>query len=136
VHAKNLGIEIPSAESGNRSIRTKYLHVHKSKPLIQLAEDSLEYSNNLLAEMLLLRATREKIKKPLSLTESAQKMNDWYAEVLPDKQWEDIHFVNGSGLSPDNLITPELMAKMLSYVHDKKYNGRNYISLLSTSGWK
>jgi len=136
VHAKNLGIEIPAAESGQRSIKTKFIHIHKSKPLVQLAEDSLEYSNNLLSEMLLLRAARKLTNKTLSLPESAQKMMEWFSEKIPDKNWSKINFVNGSGLSPDNQITPELMAKILSFAQNKKYNGRNFISLLSTSGWK
>jgi len=133
-HAQKMGIDLPPATAG-KTEDADLLYQHKSKPLLALTEDMLEYSNNVIADLLILRSAREGKEKPMSLADSAKAMQTWLQAKFPSGKWESTFLENGSGLTPKNRISPRSMIEVLKYTKDRFYGGRSFWSLLSISGW-
>jgi len=133
--AKQSGINIPLPQKGVMPDDVHILYTQKSPPLIKIAKETLEYSNNVLAELLMLRAVRKLENKPLSIEESAFIIKKWYSTQIPRSDWKDIYFHNGSGITSKNRMSPKIISEILDYANSLSFGNRYFWSILSTSGW-
>ena len=88
-------------------------------------------SHNLYAEMLLKRTVAEG-EEPASYSAALDNEKDFLVATVginPD----DFRFVDGSGLSPDDLVTPAAAVKMLRWMYDPLRRGV-YWDLLAIPG--
>lgn len=130
IHGLNLnppqGKKVPS--------NAKLLGYHEGLPLIRLASLGLEYSNNLIAEMAMLKAVKKLTGEKRSLEESAFFMHEWFKKSFPKINWGGSLLTNASGLTIDNKMGPKNMVDLLLMLQDKKFNQRSFWSLLSING--
>ena len=107
---------------------------HDSRPLVDLVGLALQHSNNLLAELIGLGASRQLAGKPEPLAASAARLQAELDRRLGGDAtaWRlDRH----SGLSASARTSPARMAALLAHVRDRRYSGRSFQSLLPVSGW-
>ncbi|HLE10673.1 MAG: hypothetical protein A2504_12630 [Bdellovibrionales bacterium RIFOXYD12_FULL_39_22] len=135
------GIVLPTPLKKNDALEkfTKKLFTNSSDPLLLLAESSLEYSNNLIAELILLKAVNEMKKnsgQTFDLSASAKVLNEWVCQLIGSKFCESNFLANGSGLSPLSRTSPLYWIQLLNLAKDKFYAHRSFPSLLSISGKK
>jgi len=81
----------------------------QSPPLFELLATMLKESQNLYAEMLLKDAGDGTYETALARE----------AECASSIGIHDIRFVDGSGLSPDNLVTPAAVVQLLRWMHQR-----------------
>jgi serine-type D-Ala-D-Ala carboxypeptidase/endopeptidase (penicillin-binding protein 4) len=130
--AAQLGINLPPVkiEKYVRARRGDYsVHQLKGPPLLNLCESALEYSNNLVAESLLLHGAKE-----VSLDKAAAKMKAWLIQRYPTAGFDTMDLINGSGLSLHNRLSSDTLTKWLYQVRNHSYDDRRMISMLSLSG--
>jgi serine-type D-Ala-D-Ala carboxypeptidase/endopeptidase (penicillin-binding protein 4) len=129
--ASQLGIQLPDPEVSQyeKAWRDKVVHSLKGPTLLSLCESALEYSNNLVAESLLLHGAKEP-----TIEKAADKMKKWLLNRYPNIGFERLELVNGSGLSLHNRLTSESLTKWLYRVRQQDYEGRRMVSMLSLSG--
>ncbi|MEZ5837868.1 MAG: D-alanyl-D-alanine carboxypeptidase [Geminicoccaceae bacterium] len=128
--ARRLGIAMNDPERGTVPPKARLLRTISSKPLSELVEDMLLYSNNQLAETLGLVLSGSLGRHPRTLAQSAQIA----AEIVTariDADWSALHMENHSGLSPATRATPAQLAALLRYGLDR----HDLPELLATSGW-
>jgi D-alanyl-D-alanine carboxypeptidase/D-alanyl-D-alanine-endopeptidase (penicillin-binding protein 4) len=133
--AEMAGTKLPPPQPGTQPAGTRVLASHESLPLLELVEKGLEFSNNLMAELFVLATARKLTGRPLSMTDSAAVVNKWWASRLPAVRWQG-SMENGSGLSSQTRLSPELLAAVLRWADTRSYAGRSYLSLLPVSGWR
>ena len=104
----------------------------ESLPIYRLVELGIEYSNNLIAEMLLQQVHSEAPAK------AAQKMLNWYKEKYKDDDldWNNTTLINASGITLQNKTTARHLALLLTdmYHADLKRNFLSYLSINGHSG--
>lgn len=134
--ARESGVELPTPEAGQyRSKRgDRLLHTLKGQDLLHLCESALEYSNNLIAEHLLIAAALKQNPKVSSLKEAADEMQKWLNSAFPELNFKNVIIENGSGLSLKSRFSADLLARWLAEVHPKQYASRRLIGLLSLAG--
>jgi len=86
---------------------------HVSVPLVEAARVVNKVSQNLHAELLLRTAAREKTSA--SDTEAALKFAQEFRKGIGIEEG-DVVLLDGSGLSRHNLVTPQAVVKLLTYV--------------------
>ncbi len=121
------GLILPVPKVENTDIKGRVIAHHESLPLYRLVELGLEYSNNLIAEMLLLQMDSSSVK------EASKKMLTWYGKQFNEEKflWDKTQLVNGSGLGLGNLTTAQNLAQLLASIYKKKQLKRSFISYLS-----
>lgn len=133
--AELAGVKLPNPSERQTPNSAKMLAEHKSIPLVEIVDLNLEYSNNLIAEILLLTAAT-KNKKVTTLKEASEELKKWLLQFSKDSSWAGGQLVCGSGLDENNQFSPAQLTKLLYLVKDKKYGDRFYRSILSVSGVK
>jgi len=128
------GLKLNSPKGKKVPPNAKLLGYHEGLPLIRLASLGLEYSNNLIAEMAMLKAVKKLTGEKRSLEESAFFMHEWYKKSFPKINWGGSSLTNASGLTVDNKMGPKNMVDLLFILKDKKFNQRSFWSLLSING--
>lgn len=129
-------ITVPSPQQRVMPSEAKLLYTHRSIPLIELADKALEFSNNMMTELLQIKAAAHLVKRSVSLEESAEIMCNWIKKEIPKTDWTGLEFYNGSGLNSQNRITPGQLVEVLRYADQSRFEGRSFLSLLPISGWK
>lgn len=117
-YARLNGIDLPSAEPGAASGDIRVLATHRSNPLGEIVQEGLEYSNNMVAELIGLGAVRSFGGDGSSLAHSGSAMQRWFAEKIPDENWAKAQMPNHSGLSSVARVTPRQMLSILYYGGD------------------
>lgn len=105
-------LDVPSSDvtRGQAPDGTEELAKVASPPLVSLVETTLTTSDNVLAEAL-ARQVAVARGKPASFADAAAAVHDQLAELnLP---LEQVRITDGSGLSRDNRLTPELLTAIL-----------------------
>ncbi|NGZ26863.1 MAG: D-alanyl-D-alanine carboxypeptidase/D-alanyl-D-alanine-endopeptidase [Magnetococcales bacterium] len=131
----NKGIELPAPIKTIMPSTATPIMVHQSQPLVKLAGQTLEHSNNLMAELIGMTTTRYITGKALSLKNSGTAMLKWYQENLPEVDWRGAQLENHSGLSSKSQLTPSQLAGILRYADGNLNKDKSYVSLLPISGW-
>tara|TARA_Y100001954_G_scaffold238571_1_gene306732 strand:+ start:5906 stop:7372 length:1467 start_codon:yes stop_codon:yes gene_type:complete len=128
------GLQLNQPKEKKVPSNAKILGYHEGLPLIRLASLGLEYSNNLIAEMAMLKAVKKLTGEKRSLEESAYFMHEWFKKSFPKINWGGSSLTNASGLTVDNKMGPKNMVDLLLMLKDKKFNKRSFWSLLSING--
>ncbi len=115
--AAEAGIVLPQPAPATTPARGPIVARHDSPRLEAIAAAGLEYSNNLLAEMVGLATTRALTGRPLTIEQSAPILADWLSRAVPGVDWSGFEMANHSGLSPANRATPEQIAALLRFAH-------------------
>ncbi len=116
---------------------TKVLSIHESLPLSELIGKNWEFSNNLMAELVMLTAATKIAKKPIdSEKEAADVITSWLTKNVRSVQWNGFEIENGSGLSSQGRISAEQMVGVLRWSENDRSSGPSVISLLPIAGWK
>lgn len=123
------GISIPPSRPGKRPDKPNVIGIDKSPPLVRLLALTLEYSNNLYAESILLKATGKR-----TIQEAAQSLSKWLKDNVSSC---DLPLINGSGLTSDHQVRARCFVDFLnkyafSGVDSKAKRG--FMSLLSING--
>ncbi len=127
-HLKNFGVEINNISMKKRPKKSTLISTEESLPLWNLVTLTMEYSNNLLAEAIALRACSKSSLKTLSLKSCAQLI----AKTINIKTPPQIF--NSSGLSIDNELTAKDISQFLKSNFHKSWKNYTLLSLLSYSG--
>ncbi|MBT6325898.1 MAG: D-alanyl-D-alanine carboxypeptidase/D-alanyl-D-alanine-endopeptidase, partial [Bdellovibrionales bacterium] len=111
------------------------IYTHKSIPLKDIIKLALEYSNNLIAELVILKTARKLSRIPLTLKESSNLMIQWYKEKFKNLNFNNTKLINGSGITPLNTIPIKLLIKLLPNIFNFEINNIFFKSLLPISGF-
>ena len=130
------GIDLPEPLPKTTPLHTKVLFSLKSLPLIELVQKVLEYSNNLMAELIQMRAARSLTGKALSLKDSSTVIRGWLKKELVRTDWNSFVMENASGLGSLSRVSPKQLAEVLSFAEKSYFLDRSFLSLLPISGWK
>lgn len=129
-----LSVDLPEPEAKKMPKKTQLLVTHHSLPLVQLVEKNLEYSNNLISELILQKAGQNLSQKKLTHPQSAQKIETWLRKKM--KLSPAFRLQNGSGLGPYNRHSARDLVAVLKKMQAKTYSGRTLATLLPISGLK
>ncbi|EQC46526.1 D-alanyl-D-alanine carboxypeptidase [Bacteriovorax sp. Seq25_V] len=114
--------------------RSSHINISRtSSPSIKrLIELSLEYSNNLFIETLMLYVTKEKNLQDAAI----QIQNFLLSEKLITKNDinKNIKIDRASGLSTSMFITPSLFTRIISKIYNQKIGDKFFFSYLSLAG--
>ncbi|MCY3672596.1 MAG: D-alanyl-D-alanine carboxypeptidase [Alphaproteobacteria bacterium] len=129
------GLALTEPEAGTAPADARPVARHRGPRLVDIAALSLQYSNNLVAELMGLGASRRLAGRPETLEASAARLQAELDRRIGGGRagWLlDRH----SGLSSRARTSPRRMAALLRYADDRRYGGRSFESLLPISGWK
>ena len=130
--ARLYGIDLPAPQRAASLVQgDRVIAVHESRPLRELVRDMLWYSNNLVAEMIGLAASRTVDANLTSLDMSAEIILTELEQQLTDIAWDDARLANHSGLSNKTRLSPNQLAAILRH----GWNDGMLSSLLPGSGW-
>ncbi len=87
-----------------------FLIYNSEKKLLEAIQNLLEYSNNFIANQLLLTMGAQTSGAPSNLEKSISTINSYFSDNFKNLQ---IKYVEGSGISRQNLISSENMIKIL-----------------------
>ena len=128
------GIQLPAPERGRMPDSANTIHCHRSRPLYQLTDITLAYSDNLMAELLMLQSLLQLGHRPKTLRQAGKYLAAYYRKQMPKIRWNNLKLANGSGLSPATRITPEQMVAFLHYGLNLPLKKRSFLTLLLPSG--
>jgi len=120
------GIQLPAPKPKEVPKGSTLIAGDLAPPLSRLLALTLEYSNNLFAEQVMLTAT-----KKTDIAEGAQELTKWLKGKIP--KCNPI-LINGSGLTHENFVKPVCFTAFLSEYALKPGLGRGFMSMLSISG--
>ncbi len=120
------GIPLPPARPGTLPSNPELIGLDKSQPLLRLLALTLEYSNNLYAEQILLTATKKK-----SILEAATVLSNWLKKSIPSCE---LPLLNGSGLTSEHQVRPTCFVDFLDKFALSPVAKRGFMSLLSING--
>jgi len=129
------GIRLELPENGSLPKRSTSLIEYESPALVQLAGGILEYSNNLMAELVQLAAARKLVGKALSQEDAAAEIAAWYRKNIQGVSWDGFDYKRGSG-DANPVMTPRQILAILKWGSEKRFLDRSLMSLLPISGWK
>lgn len=109
---KEKGVEISGkVKKGTAPASAKLLAKSPGAPISQMTSDMLKFSNNYIAEMLTKSLDLKKGTRPATMRGGISQIQSFLKSLrLADS---DIKFVNPSGLTMDNMMTPEALGKVL-----------------------
>lgn len=134
--AKLHGLELPAAKRKNvvKISKLKLIAKHDSLSMHELAGLGIEYSNNVIAESLLLSAHKKQGKHPKTLKESSELLLSSLKKMYPKLAWDKLSLENGSGLSLGNKTSAKFMANYLRELSNVNFSDRSFWSFLSING--
>jgi len=131
-----LGIDLPHPEPGRLPTNAAVAVQLKSLPLIDIVRLGLEFSNNLVSELIGLTAARQLSGRDTSLDASSQELQGWLGAKMPNTDWRGYDVPNHSGLAASARVTPRQMVAVLKFAWRNRYGGWSFASLLPMSGWR
>jgi D-alanyl-D-alanine carboxypeptidase/D-alanyl-D-alanine-endopeptidase (penicillin-binding protein 4) len=134
--ASMIGVELPDPEAAVAPPGIRVVGGVGSLPLVDIVRQSLEHSNNVVAELIGQVAGRRLAGKPGTLAETSRALTGWLKSRLPTITWDGFALPNHSGLSAAARVTPEQMAAIIRFAVDQRYGGWSYAALLPASGMR
>ena len=118
---------------GSAPSSTLLIARHASKPINQLMADTLKPSDNLYADSLYLHAAAKLQGKPLNWAQ-AQPVVKNFIQQQTGINLQPAILTDGSGLSRQDLLTPEQTVSLLRFLHDRFPLSYEYIAALPVAG--
>jgi len=118
---------------GNAPSSSLLLATHVSKPINQLMADTLKPSDNLYADSLFLHAAAKLQGMPLNWPQ-AQPVVKNFLQQQTGINLQNAVLTDGSGLSRQDLLTPEQTVNLLRFLHDRFPLSYEYIAALPVAG--
>jgi len=131
--ATQLGLQLPPAEPGTTPLETHSLAHFSSKTLAEVLRPALEFSNNVVSELIGRVAAGH---LPGDIDKSSKILTDWLKARNPEIDWHSLNLPNHSGLSEQARMTPIQAVAVLRYGLARRYNGWSILSLLPATGWR
>ena len=126
------GVVVKTIAWGQAPIKgLKNLHVHRSKPLLQLVATCAKTSHNGYAESLFKLLGAERIGRPGTAAKAEAAMQQ--ALVGFGIQWSQVRQGNGSGLYHANSATPRALIGLLRGMFADKAHGKAWREALAIS---
>ena len=121
-YAAQVGLALPTPVVQTvEPVGARTVAVHESRPMLEIAVDLLEYSNNLSAELIGL-ATAQKLHPGVaSLASGATVVRDWLSHNIPDVTRLGWQSANQSGLASETRVTPASLMAMLRFADARRY---------------
>jgi len=94
------------------AIRIDYLH-SSSHPLREVVRDCLAYSNNFIANQLLLLLGLERYDAPATWDKGRRALSESLTALLGEELAGSMQVLDGAGLSRDNRVSPTVMLAVL-----------------------
>jgi len=129
-------VTLPDPVAGTTPDHAVQLAKHYSPALYDILRAGLEFSNNLVSELIGASAARTLMKNPAPLAATSEALTAWLQHRLPNTDWRGFLLQNHSGLSAKSRMTPRQMVDMLRYAARKHFTGKFYRPLLPASGWR
>jgi D-alanyl-D-alanine carboxypeptidase/D-alanyl-D-alanine-endopeptidase (penicillin-binding protein 4) len=134
--ARMAGVDLPEPVAGTAPGNARPLVRITGLPLTNVVRRALEYSNNLVSELIGQVAARKLTGKAMTLEASSWVLRGWLKDRLPGIPWHGFHLVNHSGLTSKARLTPAQMAAIIRFAAGHRYGGKSYVSLLPVSGMR
>ncbi len=109
------------------------LATHESKPLHELISEMLKKSDNIIAGSVFKKMGELYTRQPGSWTNGGSAVKQILAQKA-QVNTSQMNVLDGSGLSRDNLITPEQMMQVLDYAYHNYSTNYEFISALPIAG--
>jgi D-alanyl-D-alanine carboxypeptidase/D-alanyl-D-alanine-endopeptidase (penicillin-binding protein 4) len=129
-----LELSVPTRKNIGNFGKVKLIANNESLSVYELAALGIEYSNNVIAETLLLKAHNKMNKSPKTLKESSTLLMNDLKVTYPKLSWEKLSLANGSGLSLNNKSSALLLVNYLRELSEVFYSNRSFWSFLSING--
>lgn len=129
-----IGVKVNPPSAGVIPNNVKLIEEHNGLSLWRLSSLAIEYSNNLMAELPSMVATKQLSKKPASIADAAKSLHNFLIENFPKAGFNKANFENSSGLTTNNLASPRILTNFLNMVKNKKFESRSFWSLFSING--
>ncbi len=110
------------------------LSSHASKPITQLMADTLKPSDNLYADSLFLHAAAKLNGSPLNW-QQAQPVVKNFLQQQTGISLQNAVLTDGSGLSRQDLLTPQQTVELLRFLHNRFPLAYEYIAALPIAGY-
>jgi D-alanyl-D-alanine carboxypeptidase/D-alanyl-D-alanine-endopeptidase (penicillin-binding protein 4) len=130
------GIILPDPRLKKVPLKARKIVFLNSLSLVELVQKALEHSNNLMTELIHLRAAKALTKKALPLREASLQIQKWLKRQVQTKDWASFYMENGSGLGGLSRLSPRQLVDILRWSETMKFTSRSYLTLLPISGWK
>ena len=114
-------------KADEKSDELVYTHL-STKPLTEILKALLKFSNNFIANQILIRCGIKKFNAPGSVEKGVAAMTNFYKEL----GWKNFNFEEGSGISVKNRVNPMDMLNLLNSPDFLKY--RNLLKEDKKSG--
>jgi len=132
--AGRLGIRVPVPEPGTAPAGATTLARLTSAPLADVVRQGLEYSNNVVAEMIGLATARALGLTAPTPASAAARLQRLFETRLAGSDWSGLRLRNLSGLSWKSHITPRQMVALLRHADGRRFGGWPLRALLPTAG--
>lgn len=133
--AEEAGLALPLPEQAAKPAKATVAASVESRPLIEIADGLLQYSNNLSAELVGLATAKQLGHAPGTLREGAFAVRKWLGQSVPPLAREGMFWTNQSGLSGQARLSPEALLAMLWHVRDRQFGGTPFLDLLHEPRW-
>ena len=124
---------MPPPHPGTAPPKTVGLARLNSETLVEVLRPALEFSNNVVSELIGRVAAR---RLTGDLGASAVALTDWLKARNPKTDWRGLNLPNHSGLSERARMTPAQAVAVLRYGLGRRYRGWSLLSLLPAAGWR
>lgn len=134
--AAQVGIALPPPDAGTAPGDAGVIARLTGQPLVDVLKRGLEYSNNMVAELVGQRTalTLGEETPPADLEAGAARVEAWLGTRLPEVDWRGFHLANHSGLSTASHVTPRQMAAVAGAAMGRRYGGWPFHALLPVAG--
>jgi len=130
------GIDLPAPKAGVAPPSAKIRADLQSPPLRDVVALGLEFSNNLVSELIGGVAARRLNADDVTPAGSSETLLDWMRAKLPDTDWQGYESRNHSGLSEIARVSPRQMVSVLRFAVPRSEPGVDLAALLPVSGWR
>lgn len=108
--------------------RLDRIYTFEAPPLLETLGVILDNSQNLFTEMLLKRAAAESQAAPITYGKALRAEEEFLSRVIGISR-DDVEFVDGSGLSPEDVVTPRAALKVVRWMMHPTRRGHFLMSL-------
>jgi len=128
------GINLPVPIARQTPPEATQLAKHQSPVLYEVLGAGLEFSNNLVSELIGATAARTLMTNPAPLHTTSSILSKWLQSRIEKTDWTGYRVPNHSGLSAKARMSPQQMVDVLRYADSRQYAGKFYRPLLPASG--